>query len=285
MQEIAAIVRIERYSPEGIRDAGNDTIDGGAGFDSAYFSEARSSYTLRAMEGPQVQVTGPDGVDTLVNVEQLAFFDMTVALQDDFSDSLADTSSPKGSLVVNGTATGTLELAGDHDWFSVQLISGHSYVIDLRGSPSGGGTLSDTFLNLHNSAGTLLAQQWRRWRRINSQLAVRVSTTGTYYVDAGAFNNSYAGTYTVESSDSGTTGRFTAPTIELANFAPGAGGWSSDDLYPRELADVNGDGMADIVGFGQAGVYVSLATGPGTLQRQTIELGDFCARRRWLEQR
>jgi hypothetical protein len=39
------------------------------------------------------------------------------------------------------------------------------------------------------------------------------------------------------------------------------GGWSSQTLYPRELADVNGDGMADLVGFAQSGVYVSLATG------------------------
>jgi beta-glucanase (GH16 family) len=54
-------------------------------------------------------------------------------------------------------------------------------------------------------------------------------------------------------------GHFAAPTFELAAFAPGAGGWRSDDLYHRELADVNGDGMADIVGFGQAGVYVSQA--------------------------
>ena len=32
------------------------------------------------------------------------------------------------------------------------------------------------------------------------------------------------------------------------------GGWSSF-TYPRQLADVNGDGMADIVGFGNAGVW------------------------------
>jgi hypothetical protein len=36
-----------------------------------------------------------------------------------------------------------------------------------------------------------------------------------------------------------------------------AGGWSSDDLYKRELADVNGDHMADIVGFASSGVYGS----------------------------
>ncbi|MER0240325.1 hypothetical protein [Fulvimarina sp. MAC8] len=33
----------------------------------------------------------------------------------------------------------------------------------------------------------------------------------------------------------------------------------SDDRYPRQVVDVNEDGMADIVGFGEAGVYVSLA--------------------------
>ena len=54
-------------------------------------------------------------------------------------------------------------------------------------------------------------------------------------------------------------GHFASPTFELAAFAPGAGGWSSDHVYKRELADVNGDGTDDIVGFGQAGVYVSQA--------------------------
>ena len=49
-----------------------------------------------------------------------------------------------------------------------------------------------------------------------------------------------------------------APTFELAAFGTSAG-WSSDDLYKREVADVNGDGTDDIVGFGQAGVYVSQA--------------------------
>jgi hypothetical protein len=51
------------------------------------------------------------------------------------------------------------------------------------------------------------------------------------------------------------------------------GGWSSQNLYPRELADVNGDGMADLVGFGQSGVYVSLATGgalSGTFAAPTL---------------
>jgi hypothetical protein len=33
----------------------------------------------------------------------------------------------------------------------------------------------------------------------------------------------------------------------------------SQDTYPRAVADVNGDHRADIVGFGNTGVYVSLS--------------------------
>jgi len=46
-------------------------------------------------------------------------------------------------------------------------------------------------------------------------------------------------------------------------FAPEAGGWSTQDRFPRMLADVNGDGRADIVGFGNAGAWVALADGSG----------------------
>ena len=41
--------------------------------------------------------------------------------------------------------------------------------------------------------------------------------------------------------------------------------------FTRELADVNGDGMEDIVGFGNAGVLVSLATGGGNFATPTCK--------------
>jgi hypothetical protein len=70
-------------------------------------------------------------------------------------------------------------------------------------------------------------------------------------------------------------GSFGPISFKLAAFAPEAGGWSSDDRTPRELADVNGDGMADIVGFGDAGVYVSLATGGGAFGPLSFQLAAF----------
>jgi hypothetical protein len=75
------------------------------------------------------------------------------------------------------------------------------------------------------------------------------------------------------------SGHFAMPTFELAAFGAGAGagGWTSQDLYPRTLADVNADGKADIVGFGADGVYVSLATGGGHFAAPTFQLSAFGA--------
>src|SRR5262249_14661111 len=70
-------------------------------------------------------------------------------------------------------------------------------------------------------------------------------------------------------------GNFAAPTLELAAFGTNAGGGTSQDLYPRTLADVSGDGKADIVGFGADGVYVSLATGGGHFASPTFQLSNF----------
>ena len=49
-----------------------------------------------------------------------------------------------------------------------------------------------------------------------------------------------------------------------SNFTVNSGGWTNLNQYPRTLADVNGDGLADIVGFGQTSVFVSLSEGDGS---------------------
>lgn len=46
----------------------------------------------------------------------------------------------------------------------------------------------------------------------------------------------------------------------IANFGYSAGGWRSG-RHVREIGDVNGDGLDDVVGFGQDGVLVSLSNG------------------------
>ncbi|MFI7584039.1 FG-GAP repeat domain-containing protein [Kocuria sp. M1N1S27] len=65
----------------------------------------------------------------------------------------------------------------------------------------------------------------------------------------------------------------TAPELKLGSFGAD-GGWD-EDRYPRTLADVNGDGLQDIVGFGHAGTYVSYGQGDKTFTDPALKAQDF----------
>ena len=56
---------------------------------------------------------------------------------------------------------------------------------------------------------------------------------------------------------------FAAPSLLLDTFGAAnfGGAWSSQDEFPRYLADPNGDGTADIIGFGFAGTTISFSHG------------------------
>ncbi|HET9630531.1 MAG TPA: hypothetical protein VFP14_13720, partial [Novosphingobium sp.] len=55
-------------------------------------------------------------------------------------------------------------------------------------------------------------------------------------------------------------GTFTQASLDVGDFGKNQG-WSSDNTFHREVADVNKDGLADIVGFGIAGVLVGTNQG------------------------
>ena len=69
----------------------------------------------------------------------------------------------------------------------------------------------------------------------------------------------HRGVYVSLSNGSG----YEDPILWIEEYTKGAGSWYSQDVYPRMLADVNGDGMADIVGFAHRGVYIALSNGEG----------------------
>jgi Ca2+-binding RTX toxin-like protein len=74
-----------------------------------------------------------------------------------------------------------------------------------------------------------------------------------------------SGTYVALANGSG---GFYASQLALSRFGSGSdgGSWTTQSRYTREVADVNGDGRADIVGFGGDRVYVSLGNANGTFQ-------------------
>jgi len=60
--------------------AGNDSLNGGDGIDLAVFSGLTSAYTITLLPSGGRQVSGPDGIDTLVAIEQARFSDGTISL-------------------------------------------------------------------------------------------------------------------------------------------------------------------------------------------------------------
>ena len=100
------------------------------------------------------------------------------------------------TIAVGDSFTGTLSAAGDQDWVRIQLTAGQTYQFTLSGS--GGSPVGDTYLELMNSGGTLLvADDDGGATGYNSAITFTATTTGTYYLNARAYGNSYSGGYTL----------------------------------------------------------------------------------------
>ena len=75
---------------------GNDTLDGGGGNDTAAFSGSYNNSAITFNLDGSITVTGPDGTDTLRNIENASFSDTSVALGTVGND----------SVVLNGPTNG-----------------------------------------------------------------------------------------------------------------------------------------------------------------------------------
>ena len=114
----------------------------------------------------------------------------TLAVNEASSGDLPANSSTSGAALVNGQVADTIDTAGDRDWYAVSLTAGHRYQIDLMGTATNSGTLSDPYLyGLYNSAGTLLANSSDddNGEGANSRVSIEIASSGTYYISAGAY--------------------------------------------------------------------------------------------------
>ena len=104
---------------------------------------------------------------------------------------LAANTSTTGTISVGGSSTGVVGTTGDRDWFRISLNAGSTYRFNLNGS-----TLSDPTLHLRNASGTSLAFNDDFGGGRNSQITFTAATSGTYFLDAGAFFSGL-GSYTL----------------------------------------------------------------------------------------
>ncbi|MET0886132.1 MAG: M28 family peptidase, partial [Mycetocola sp.] len=166
-----------------------------------------------------------------------------------------DVSAAALSAVGNATA----DLTGDH---SADIVGfGDAGVwVSLN---NGNGTFKPISKVIDNFA--YLAGGWR----VEKHPRFLADLTGDERSDILGFGD--AGVWVSLNNGNGT---FKPISKVLDNFAYTAGGWRVEK-HPRFLADLTGDGRADIVGFGDAGVWVSLNNGDGTFQPATKVLDNF----------
>ena len=74
---------------------------------------------------------------------------------------------------------------------------------------------------------------------------------------------------------------FSTPVLVKSDFGVIQGGWSNNNTYPRQLADINGDGLLDIVGFASSGVMVALNNGNGGFGETINKLSNFGVNQGW----
>lgn len=91
-------------------------------------------------------------------------------------------------------------VAGDVDWFSIQLVEGRPYRFNLEGA--GADPLADPMLTLYDSEGNEVASDDDGGRGLNSYITFASTSGGTYYAAVSAFGDEGGtGDYTLRVSD------------------------------------------------------------------------------------
>ena len=118
-----------------------------------------------------------------------------------------DVTAPVVDLDGDGTASGTIHGRHDRDWFQVVLEGGTTYRVEMQGSETSRGTLSDPYIRgIHDADGRYLPgtsnndvteNGW--WRSDNSEVSFTPTEDGTYYIVASSAHTGYGtyGTYEV----------------------------------------------------------------------------------------
>jgi len=144
----------------------------------------------------------------------------------------------RARLSLGQSVDGAVDYTGDRDWHRVRLTAGETYRFALNST--GESPLSDPYLRIYNSRGDELAADDDGGGELNALLEYTAETTGTYFVEAGAFADSGTGGYTLAAragdipADASTDMRLSADGDYREGVLSPAG---DRDWYRLELAE------------------------------------------------
>lgn len=113
------------------------------------------------------------------------------------------------------------------------------------------------------------------WTFQNTRPRLAGDVNGDGYDDIIGFGYDWTSVWLGNSS-----GTFGNKIYAIQNFTVEQG-WTDQNTKPRIIADVNGDGRSDIIGFGSTGTYVSLGQANGTFSSATFVLNQFSLAQNW----
>ena len=259
---------------------GNDSLDGGAGIDTALFSGLRAASQFVRPAFGTINVTGPDGADTLTDVERVRFDDGM------FKVAFADPANWTSQIPAEGSGWNIGDFNGDgkDDVFryvpgqsgaDMQLSNGASF--QSAGSWTGAGYGSDGRWHLGDFDGDGRDDIFRYLPGTSG--ADMFLSNGSAFVAAGGWtgagygsdNRWYIGDFNGDGKDdilrylAGTsganvhlsTGASFANAASWTSVAPGSEGWF--------IGDFNGDGKDDVFRYapGTSGADMYLSDGSG----------------------
>ena len=110
-------------------------------------------------------------------------------------DTVLNTSATSAVVTIGTSVTGTIDTAGDHDWYKVNLVAGQTYEFRLHGY--GLTDLSNPTLQLIGTNGVSVVASnddaGNIWSKVapftntqDSRIVFTASSSGTYYLDVGA---------------------------------------------------------------------------------------------------
>lgn len=130
------------------------------------------------------------------------------------ANEIGDTPETAGVLTSQTPVQDRIDIPGDKDWFAVDLVAGGRYVFRLHGSPSGEGTLGDSYLQLLDGNAQEIASNDDYESTTNSRIQFTAPDTGRYFIVASGLSE-HTGTYTLSMEAEGGAAQATTDDIRI----------------------------------------------------------------------